>query len=133
VEVRFATSQLQKTLSGSSALRKRYGDIGARRIRTRLSQLEAADFLADLRSLPGRWHELTGDRYASSASTTHTSRLPGRWHELTGDRAGHLGADLHQPFRMILCPAEPVPRTDDGGLDWSRVTTVIITEIVDYH
>jgi len=109
VEVRFATSQLQKTLSGSSALRKRYGDIGARRIRTRLSQLEAADSLADLRSLPGRWHELTGDR------------------------TGHLGADLHQPFRMILRPAEPVPRTDDGGLDWSRVTTVIITEIVDYH
>lgn len=109
MEVRFATSQLQKTMSGSSALSKRYGDIGARRIRTRLSQLEAADSLADLRSLPGRWHELTGDR------------------------AGHLAADLHQPFRMILRPAEPVPHTDDGGLDWSRVTTVIITEIVDYH
>jgi len=96
-------------MSGSSALSRRCGDIGARRIRTRLSQLEAADSLADLRSLPGRWHELTGDR------------------------AGQLGADLHQPFRMVLRPAEPVPRTDDGGLDWSRVTTVIITEIVDYH
>ncbi|MCY4572308.1 MAG: killer suppression protein [Gemmatimonadetes bacterium] len=109
MEVRFATSQLQKTMSGSSTLNRRFGDIGARKIRTRLSQLEAADSLADLRSLPGRWHELTGDR------------------------AGHLAADLHQPFRMVLRPAEPVPRTDDGSLDWARVTTVIITEIADYH
>lgn len=109
MEVRFAASQLQKTLTSSGALSRRYGDIGARKIRARLSQLEAADSLADLRSLPGRWHELTGDR------------------------AGHLVADLHQPFRMILRPAEPVPLTDDGGLDWSHVTTVIITEIVDYH
>ena len=96
-------------MSNSNALSRRYGHIGARRIRTRLSQLEAADSLADLRSLPGRWHELTGDR------------------------AGHLAADLHQPFRMIVRPAEPVPRTDDGGLDWGHVTVVIITEIADYH
>ena len=109
MEVRFATSQLQKTMSNASSLSRRYGDIGARRIQTRLSQLEAADSPADLRSLPGRWHELTGDR------------------------TGHLAADLHQPFRMVLRPAEPVPRSDDGGLDWARVTTVIITEIADYH
>jgi proteic killer suppression protein len=96
-------------MSGSGALSRRYGDIGAKKIRSRLSQLEAADSLADLRSLPGRWHELTGDR------------------------EGHLAADLHQPYRMIVRPAEPVPRADDGGLDWSRVTTVIITEITDYH
>ena len=109
MEVRFATSQLQKTMSSSSALSRRYGDIGARRIRIRLSQLEAADSLADLRLLPGRWHELTGDR------------------------SGHVAADVHQPFRMILRPAEPVPRTNDGGLDWARITAVIITEIADYH
>lgn len=109
MEVRFATSQLHKTMSSAGALNRRYGDIGARRIRTRLSQIEAADSLADLRSLPGRWHELTGDR------------------------AGHLAADLHQPYRMIVRPAEPVPRTNEGGLDWTRVTTVIITEIADYH
>lgn len=109
MEVRFATSQLQKTMSNASSLSRRYGNIGARKIRLRLSQLEAADSLADVRTLPGRRHELTGDR------------------------AGHLAADLHQPFRMILRPAGPVPRTDDGGLDWGRVTTVIITEIADYH
>lgn len=96
-------------MSSSSVLSRRYGDSGARRIRTRLSQLEAADSLADLRSLPGRWHELTGDR------------------------AGYLAADLHQPFRLILRPAEPVPRNDDGGLDWARVAAVIITEIADCH
>lgn len=109
MEVRFATSQLQKTMCSSSAMNRRYGAVGARKIQGRLIQLEAADSLADLRSLPGRWHELTGDR------------------------AGHLATDLHQPFRMILRPAAPVPRTDGGGLDWARVTTVIITEIADYH
>ena len=109
MEVRFATSQLQKTMSNSGALSRRCGDVGARRIRIRLSQIEAADSLADLRLLPGRWHELTGDR------------------------SGHVAADVHQPFRMILRPDEPAPLTDGGGLDWGRIDTVIITEIADYH
>ena len=109
VEVTFATTQLQKTMSSASALSRRYGDAGARKIRIRLSQLEAADSMADLRVLPGHWHELTGDR------------------------SGYVAADLHQPFRLIIRPAEPIARTDDGGLDWHKVHSVVITDITDYH
>jgi proteic killer suppression protein len=42
--------------------------------------------------------------------------------------------DLHGGFRLIFEPAdEPVPRKDDGGLDWTKVTVVRILEIKDYH
>jgi plasmid maintenance system killer protein len=61
-------------------------------------------------------------------------RLPGRCHELKGDRAGELSLDLDGPYRLIVRPANnPVPRKEDGGLDWKRVTTVILVGVVDTH
>jgi len=43
--------------------------------------------------------------------------------------------DLVHPRRLIFLPAnDPVPRNDAGGLDWSRVTKILIEEIgTDYH
>ena len=57
----------------------------------------------------------------------------GRCHELTGDRRGQLSLDLVHPQRLIIEPAEPVPRTQDGGLDWAAVTRVVVVEIADTH
>ena len=60
--------------------------------------------------------------------------LPGRYHELGQNRKGQLAVNLDQPYRLVFEPAdEPVPRTPDGGLDWSAVTAVRILEVVDYH
>lgn len=60
--------------------------------------------------------------------------LPGRCHELKGDRALQLSVDLDGPYRLIVYPAHnPIPLKPDGGLDWRKVTAVVIKEVVDTH
>ncbi len=60
--------------------------------------------------------------------------LPGRLHELGNNRNDQFAMDLKHPYRLIMIPSEdPVPRKEDGGIDWSLVTAVTIIEIVDYH
>ena len=83
----------------------------ARVLRTRLDDLQAADVLEDMRRL-----------------------FPGRCHELKGSRAGELSLDLAHPMRLIFEPDyDPVPSKEDGGLDWSRVTAVLILAVEDTH
>ncbi|MCZ8038658.1 MAG: hypothetical protein O9276_11135 [Microcystis sp. LE17-20A] len=58
--------------------------------------------------------------------------LPGRCHELLHNRAGQLSLDLVHPLRLIFEPANiPIPRKADGGIDWQKVTAVVIIGIVD--
>lgn len=91
-------------------VRKVHGDVMANRISLRLQQMKAARSLDDLRNLPGRWHELTGDLKDS------------------------LACDLVGPQRLIFRPTvEPPPRRVDGSLDWSAVESVTVSDIGDYH
>lgn len=79
-------------------------------IRRRLDDLRAAKMLADMRCLPGRCHELHGDR------------------------KGQLSLDLKHPYRFLFKPAmNPIPLKSDGGLDWTLVTSVEILEVEDTH
>ncbi len=110
MEVLFATRRLQRRLNSTADTRKVHGDVMAKKIGLRLQQMEAARSLADLRNLPGRWHELTGDL------------------------KGSLACDLVHPHRMIFRPtAEPPPRRPDGSLDWSAVDSVTVSDVDDYH
>jgi hypothetical protein len=61
--------------------------------------------------------------------------LPGpRCHELEADRNGQLSLDLVHPRRLIIEPADgPPPLKPDGGLDWTRVSAVVVVEIADTH
>ena len=60
--------------------------------------------------------------------------LPGRCHELKGDRAGELSLDLDGPYRLLFRPAHnPPPTKSDGGLDWSRVVAIILVGVLDTH
>lgn len=87
------------------------GPENARRLQARLSELEAADTLEDMRHLPGV-----------------------RCHELTGDRKGQLSLSLSHPYRLIITPEDrEAARKPDGGLEWTKVDAVVIEEIVDYH
>jgi proteic killer suppression protein len=53
---------------------------------------------------------------------------------LTQDRKGQLAVDLVHPRRLVFEPAnDPVPAKADGGVDWSKVTEIVILEVVDYH
>lgn len=111
MKVSFQTSADQKLFSDSDNLRKKFGDEQAKLIRRRLSQLENANTLADLRTLPQL-----------------------RCHELRNNRDGQLSVDVKHPYRLLLLPDhDPVPQKSDGGLDWNQVTAVLIVGIVDTH
>lgn len=70
-----------------------------------------------------------------AAPTLETMRnLPGRCHELRGNRALQISIDVDGPYRLILYPAHnPIPLKPDGGMDWSKVTAVTIKEVRNTH
>jgi len=74
------------------------------------------------------------DELCAAGSLADVGKLPAaRCHELKGPRVGQLAVDLDHPRRLIFEPAGPPPLREDGGLDWSKVTSVVIIEVVDYH
>jgi plasmid maintenance system killer protein len=89
---------------------KSFGQM-AIKIKIRLKNLNDADNLAIMRTI-----------------------LAARCHELTGDRKGELAVDVSGNYRMIFEPLhDPIPKKDDGGLNWEEVTKIQINEIEDYH
>lgn len=56
-------------------------------------------------------------------------------HELKGKRKGQLAVKLDRGCRMVFEPSnDPVPKKEDGGLDWSQVTAIRILKLTeDYH
>jgi plasmid maintenance system killer protein len=111
VEILFKKRKFAKECNSSALLIQRNGPRRAQLIRRRLDELHAAVALEDLRDLPGP-----------------------RCHELRENRAGQLSVDLDYPYRLILEPANaPLPLKPDGGLDWTKVTSVRVLEIADTH
>ena len=111
MEVSFATRSMQKCCSNDKAMRKRWGNKIANKLQQRLMELNAAATLQDIGRTP-----------------------PPRCHELVGNRKGQLSVDLGHPYRLIFKPGHsPVPRKDEDGLDWTRVTRVVVIEVVDTH
>ena len=101
---------MRKTCVSDKERRGTLGPNGARILERRLTQLQDAATLGQLRNQPGHWHELTGERWSQ------------------------LAASLDGGNRLVFEPDhDPVPRKSDGGLDWHQVTAVTITEIVNYH
>ena len=111
MDILFQTSKLAKEFNTEQLLVRRHGPRRAQLLQRRLIQLRAANVLEDLRKLPQV-----------------------RCHELTGNRAGQLSLDLDHPYRLICEPAnDPIPQNPDGGLDWTRVTTVVVLGVEDTH
>jgi proteic killer suppression protein len=47
---------------------------------------------------------------------------------------GQFALDLDGGRRLVFEPAhDPIPRKDDGGIDWSAVSRISIVFIGDYH
>ncbi len=110
MDILFDSKKFQKECKQQRLLIKRYGEVMAKRIGRRLDDLRAADNLETMRHLPGRCHELIGNR------------------------AGSLSLDLEHPYRLIFMPEhDPIPRKIDGGLNWSQVTAVRIIRVEDTH
>jgi proteic killer suppression protein len=110
MEIVFKNNKFEKECNNQRLLEKKYGQDRAKRIRRRLDDLRAASVLEDMRNLPGRCHELLHDR------------------------AGQLSLDLDHPYRLIFEPAdEPIPKKPDGGIEWTKVTAVMIIGVEDTH
>jgi toxin HigB-1 len=74
------------------------------------------------------------DDLIATANLGYAPKLPGRFHGLTGDRAGQYSLDLHGGRRLVFEPAnEPQPFRADGTLDLSKVTTIRVVYVGDYH
>lgn len=57
-----------------------------------------------------------------------------KWGDPAGDRAGHFSCRVNKSLRLIVRPTrQPPPGKEDGGLDWSQIDQVTVTEVVDYH
>ncbi len=111
MEVFFHTTKLKKTCDSEREMLKTYGAPRAKKLKARLMELRAAEHLAQIPRVP-----------------------PARCHELTSDRKGQLSVDLDHPYRLIFIPAnDPIPRKQDGGLNWEAVTQIEILAIADYH
>jgi len=110
VEIAFDKKRLEKLCNSDRELVRSFGPRRAKLIRRRLDQLRAADSLEVMRNLPGRCHELIGDR------------------------KGTLSIDLDGPYRLIFEPAEiPPPSKPDGGLDWQRISAIRVLGVEDTH
>ena len=107
----FKTRHLQKICSKENEAARKLGVKMARKLMQRLMELSAAPSLDDISKLP-----------------------PPRCHPLKGNRMGQFSVDLVHPFRLIFISANnPVPETEDGGLDLSKIDAIEITAIVDTH
>ena len=111
MDISFASGSLQKVCNSQKEMHRKFGQKVAGRLAQRLSELKAAESLAEISHLP-----------------------PARLHELGHDRQGQFAVDLAQPKRLIFKPDHnPVPLKADGGLDKEKITRLRIVEILDYH
>ena len=111
MDIVFRTSKLQKECNDFRLLQKVHGAQRARLIRRRLDELRAANTLADMSYLP-----------------------PPRMHQLKGKRQGQISLDLDYPYRLLITVAnDPVPRKDNGSINLSKVTEVMILGVEDTH
>ena len=110
MDISFRSTKLKKQLNESNQLVRIHGQRMAKLIKIRMSELRAASTLDDLRTGPGRFHELKGSL---------------KW---------QISADLEHPYRLIFKPNhKTVPTKPDGGLDWKQVTAIEVIGIEDTH
>jgi proteic killer suppression protein len=110
LDILFGSKKLERLCHDDKLATRTYGASSARKLRARLDDLIAA------------------------ANLAYGPKLPGRFHGLAGDRAGQYSLDLHGGYRVVFEPANrPLPLTADGTLDLSKVTTIKVVYVGDYH
>ena len=108
MKINFNGKKIRELCEKQAVAKKKLGTDCARKLRVRLSALEAATSVACL--------------------------VAGNPHPLTGDRDGQFALDLAGGWRLVFAPDHnPCPTYADGGIDWARVNIVCIEYIGDYH
>jgi toxin HigB-1 len=110
LKIDFLTAKDKEFFESAKLVTKAYGAQTAKKLKSRLDDLDAAQSMEDMRHLPGHWKELKNDR------------------------AGQFSVQLQGGLRLIVKPQkEPPPVKPDGGLDWRAIDSIFIFEVVDYH
>jgi proteic killer suppression protein len=111
MEIHLKSSRIQKACNNERESVRAWGSLNARKLRQRLAELSAAETLERMRKLPAA-----------------------RCHPLKGDRDGQFAVDLAHPYRLVFEPVNnPIPKTNDGGIDLEKVTAIKILSVEDYH
>lgn len=106
MNILFEDKNLEKCATDRGYALKRLGQRRAQRYAVRLMQIDRAVNFEQLRGLPGRYHELVGNR------------------------AGQWACDLDQPYRLIFKSNNNGPVVQ---IVWAKERTAKILEIADYH
>jgi len=114
MEINYPSASVRKNFETQSKLLRKHGARRAAMIQQRLYELSAAECLEDLRHLPGpRLHQLV--------------REPGQAKAI-------FSVDLDHPYRLLFtADHDPEPSLAGGGVDWTRVTKILIVGIEDTH
>lgn len=104
----FKDKKLRDLCEQGRVAEKKLGADSARKLRSRLSDIEAATTVLDL--------------------------VAGAPHPLKGDRKNQFSVSLAGGCRIVFEPDhDPLPLRDDQSLDWSQVFDVKVIFIGDYH
>ena len=109
MDLTFKSSRLQRLLESQKSIKRMFGSRSERVIMRQMALLNSAESMQDVFSGIGGWHELEADR--------------------KGQCAGNAGGGK----RIIVKPNPPVPKKQDGGTDWTKVKSVQVVEVEDYH
>jgi plasmid maintenance system killer protein len=110
IDISWSDRKLEKACASDKAGQRRWGAADWKLFKRRLAALLVAPTLKDMDGVPGNCHALRADR--------------------NGQFALHLWGS----FRLVFIPShDPLPVLADGGIDKARVTSIRITEVVDYH
>lgn len=108
MKIIFRNRKLERLCLDKKTANRELGASAAKKLMSRLADLEAAVTIKDL--------------------------LVGRPHPLKGSRSGQLAITVYRRIRLTFSPADdPVPKTEDGNIDWSSVSSIRIEYIGDYH
>jgi plasmid maintenance system killer protein len=110
MKVSFQSSKFAKAANSESRGNRLWGARAAK-VRQRLLELLAADTLADVSRLP-----------------------PPRCHQLGQDLDELFAVDVSANERLVFrLDHQPIPRKEDGGIDLTNVTAIVVLRIEDYH
>ena len=110
MDILFASKKLGQLCHDDKIATRTLGAPSARKLRARLDDLIAA------------------------ANLDYMRKLPGRFHGLSKERAGQFALELRGGCRLVLEAAnDPLPKRSDSALDLSKVTTIRVVYVGDYH
>ena len=111
MNIAFANARIRRTFNSTRRLTRKYGQKVATKIVERLAILEEARNLADIPHGPPMFR-----------------------HQLEHDRKGQFAIRLTESDRLIFKPDhDPLPLLDEGGVDISKVTAIVMIEVVNYY